>query len=349
MTLSSLLSTLAHGTDLTAEEAQIAFELVMAGEASPVQIAALLMGLRVKGASPEELAGGVRALRGAMIPVIRPGGGNWDSLVDTCGTGGGALTTFNISTAGALVAAAAGARVAKHGNRSFTSKSGSADILEALGVCIDLTPVAMGQVLEEVGIVFMFAPLLHPAMRHAGPVRRELGIPTLMNLLGPLTNPAGVSRQVVGVADPEQRLLVARGLQALGHTHALVVHGAPGLDEISPLGETQVAEVLDGVVREWVIHPEALGLPLATPAEIAGGSPEENAAMVLSVLEGQNRGGARTVTLLNAGAALYVAGQTPDLATGVALAAEAIDAGKARARLDALVEASVRYGAGVSS
>jgi len=342
MTLSTSLLTLAQGQNLSADEAQAAFEAVMAGEASPVQIAALLMGLRVKGATPEELAGGVRALRGAMIPVLRPGGGPWGDLVDTCGTGGGGLTTFNISTAGALVAASAGARVAKHGNRSFSSRSGSADILEALGVRIELTPDEMGRVLDETGIVFMFAPLLHPAMRHAGPVRRELGIPTLMNLLGPLTNPAGVRRQVVGVADPGHRRLVAEGLRALGHVHALVVHGAPGLDEVSPLGETHIAEVRDGEVSEWVIHPRDLGLPLATPEEIAGGSPEENAAVVLGVLEGTNRGGARSVTLLNAAAALYVAGLAADFAEGVARAADAVDRGAARAQLAALVEATHR-------
>jgi len=343
MMLSNVLAQLVRREDLTAEESQAAFDAVMGGHASPVEIAALLMGLRVKGATPEELAGGVRALRGAMIPVIPPSGTPWENLVDTCGTGGGTLTTFNISTAGALVAAAAGARVAKHGNRSFTSKSGSADILEALGVTIQLTPAAMGQILDETGIVFMFAPLLHPAMRHAGPVRRELGIPTLMNLLGPLTNPAGVQRQIVGVADPAHRRLVAEGLRALGHIHALVVHGAPGLDEISPLGETAIAEVHNGEVREWTLHPEEVGLPLAEAHEIAGGTPEENAAVVLAVLEGRNVGGARSVTLLNAGAALYVAGIATDLADGVRKAAEALDQGAARARLDALIRASRRY------
>jgi anthranilate phosphoribosyltransferase len=343
MTLSNVLEQLARGESLTAEDAQAAFDAVMAGEASPVQIAALLMGLRVKGATPEELAGGVRALRGAMIPVTSPSADPWDRLVDTCGTGGGSVTTFNISTAGALVAAAAGARVAKHGNRSFSSKSGSADVLEALGVTIALSPEAMGRVLDEVGIVFMFAPLLHPAMRHAGPVRRELGIPTLMNLLGPLTNPAGVRRQIVGVADPGQRLLVAEGLRALGHTHALVVHGAPGIDEISPLGATAVVEVRDGEVREWSLHPEDVGLPVAQAQEIAGGTPEENAAVILGVLEGRLRGGARSVTLLNAGAALYVAGVASDVGDGVRRAAEVLDHGAARARLEALVHATGRF------
>lgn len=343
MTLSDALVQLAQNQNLSAEEAQRAFRSVMTGEASPVQISALLMGLRVKGATPEELAGGVRALRDAMVPVGSPSGAPWGALVDTCGTGGGTLTTFNISTAGALVASAAGARVAKHGNRSFTSKSGSADVLEALGVNIQLSPEAMGSVLDEVGIVFMFAPLLHPAMRYAGPVRRELGIPTLMNLLGPLTNPAGVTRQVVGVADRGHLRLVAEGLVALGHEHALVVHGEPGMDEISPLGATAIAEVRGGDVNEWTLVPEDAGLPVAQPEEIAGGSPEDNAALILDVLEGRSRGGARTVTLLNAAAALYVGGLAQDLRAAVDLAAQAVDQGAARARLADLVEASNRY------
>jgi anthranilate phosphoribosyltransferase len=346
--LSELLARVAGGEDLDQAGARAAFTHVMAGTATPVQMAALLVGLRVKGHAPSEVAGGVEALRGAMRPVPAPEG---RILVDTCGTGGGGLTTFNISTAAALVASGAAASrdfplaVAKHGNRSFTSRSGSADILEALGVRIELTPEGMGRVLAEVGIVFMFAPLLHPAMRHVGPVRRELGVPTIMNLLGPLTNPAGVRRQVVGVSDPELVPLVVEALSALGHDRALVVHGEPGLDEMSILGATRVAELTGGEVRHRQVTPEAAGLETGTPAEIAGGSPEENARLVLEILEGRVRGGARNVTLLNAAAALEVAGAVESLAEGVAWAAQAVDSGAARDQLEALREGTQREGA----
>jgi len=335
--LPGILSRIAHGHILTVDEAEAAFDQVMAGEASPVQMAALLMGLRARGHAPSEVAGGVRALRRAMVPVasVRQG-----ELVDTCGTGGGQVSTFNVSTAAALVAAGAGVPVAKHGNRSFTSRSGSADVLEALGVRIQLSPGAMGQVLDRAGVVFMFAPLLHPAMRHVGPVRRELAIPTIMNLLGPLTNPAGVRRQVVGVADPELLPLLGEALRTLEHERALVVHGRHGLDEISPLGETEVVELLEGKLDRYIIRPEDLGLPVAAAEEIAGGEPAENAAVIRSVLEGRSVGGARTFVLLNAAAALYVAGLVRDLSGGVRLAAESVDSGAALRALDALVSAS---------
>jgi anthranilate phosphoribosyltransferase len=337
--LAPLVARIAGGHDLTEAEAEAAFRHVMAGTASPVQMAALLVGLRVKGHAPSEVAGGVRALRSAMIPVTAPEG---RVLVDTCGTGGGGITTFNISTAAALVAAGAGVAVAKHGNRSFTSKSGSADVLEALGVVIELSPDAMGRVLAEAGIVFMFAPLLHPAMRHVGPVRRELGVPTIMNLLGPLTNPAGVRRQVVGVSDAALVPLLVDALQALGHERALVVHGEAGLDEVSALGPTTIAELAGGAVRHYEVTPESVGLSRSTPAEIAGGSPEENAAIILDVLEGRNRGGARTVTLMNAAAALLAADAVETLVAGVQRAAESVDSGAARERLEALRKASSR-------
>ncbi|TVR63779.1 MAG: anthranilate phosphoribosyltransferase [Gemmatimonadales bacterium] len=335
--LPEILSRIAHGHILTIDEAEAAFNTVMEGEASPVQMAALLMGLRARGHAPSEVAGGVRALRRAMIPVssVRP-----DELVDTCGTGGGEISTFNVSTAAALVAAGAGVPVAKHGNRSFTSRSGSADVLEALGVRIQLSARGMARVLEEVGIVFMFAPLLHPAMRHVGPVRRELAIPTIMNLLGPLTNPAGVRRQVVGVADAELLPLVGEALRALEHHRAMVVHGRDGLDEVSPLGETEVVELRDGALARYTVHPEDLGLPTAAPEEIAGGEPSENASRIRSVLEGRDRGGARTFILLNAAAALYVAGGTESLDAAVRQAAEAVDTGAALRTLDALVAVS---------
>jgi anthranilate phosphoribosyltransferase len=341
--LGALIARVVSGIDLTGAEAEAAFQRVMAGAASPVQMAALLVGLRAKGHAPSEVAGGVRALRAAMVPVSAPVDGGRPPLIDTCGTGGGGVTTFNISTAAALVAAGAGVRVAKHGNRSFTSRSGSADVLEALGVEIQLTPDAMARVLEEAGIVFMFAPLLHPAMRHVGPVRRELGIPTIMNVLGPLTNPAGVRRQVVGVSDPGLVPLLVDALAALGHEHALVVHGEAGLDEVSALGPTAVAELVGGEVRHYRVTPEELGLERTMPEEIAGGTPEENARIIEELLRGRRGGGARTVTLMNAAAALRVAGVVEDLAEGVERAARAVDSGAALARLEALREASGRY------
>jgi anthranilate phosphoribosyltransferase len=337
MELRDLIAHVTEGSTLSVEEAEAAFGRIMSGEATDVLVAALLAALRTRGHAPAEVAGGVRALRAAMIPVDP---GTRDRLVDTCGTGGGSVTTFNISTAAALVAAAAGARVAKHGNRSFTSKCGSADVLEELGVDIRLSPDAMARVLDRVGIVFMFAPLLHPAMRHVGPVRRELGIPTIMNILGPLTNPAGVDRQVVGVADPDLLPLVVEALRVLGHEHALVVHGLPGMDELSPLGETRVAELRGGEIREYRISPESVGLPRATEEEITGGAPAENARVIERVLLGDDRGGARTATLLNAAGALYVAGLVEGLRAGVERAAEALDSGAASRTLELLQEAS---------
>ena len=291
------------GASLTAEESREAFESVMSGDATAAQVAALLVGLRVKGETAEEVAGAAAAMRAAMVhlPAERP-----EELVDTCGTGGGAVGTFNISTAAALLAAGAGVRVAKHGNRSFTSQCGSADVLEALGVPIEVTVEVMEHALRDAGIVFMFAPLMHPAMRHVGPVRRELGIPTVMNIIGPLANPAGAGRQVVGVADARRVGLIAGALQALGTRHALVVHGEPGMDEISPLGPTQVIEIRDGTATEWTIEPSRFGFTRGREEELTGGSPAENAAAVRAVLEGNGPPTANAAVLLNAAAALYV-------------------------------------------
>jgi anthranilate phosphoribosyltransferase len=248
--------------------------------------------------------------------------------VDTCGTGGGTVSTFNISTAAALVAAGAGARVAKHGNRSFTSRSGSADVLEALGVPLERPAAVMRRALDEAGVVFMFAPLMHPAMRHVGPVRRELAVPTVMNVVGPLANPAMAGRQVVGVAEARRVPLIAGALAALGARHALVVHGAPGMDEVSPLGPTAVVEVRDGALAgEWRIDPGDYGFDGANAADLAGGSPEENAAVIEAVLAGRGAPGARAAVVLNAAAALYVAGVAASYADGVARAARAVDDG----------------------
>jgi anthranilate phosphoribosyltransferase len=291
------------GASLTESESRDAFGAVMQGEATPAQVAALLVGLRVKGETPEEVAGAADALRGAMVRLsaVDPSG-----LVDTCGTGGGAVGTFNISTAAALLAAGMGVRIAKHGNRSFTSQCGSADVLEALGVPIEVSVEVMEHALRDAGIVFMFAPLMHPAMRHVGPVRRELGIPTVMNIVGPLANPACAGRQVVGVADAKRVPLIAGALRTLGAVHALVVHGEPGMDEVSPLGITRVVEIRDGSTTEWTIDPGHYGFSGGVAVELAGGPPFQNAAAVRAVLDGGAPPTAVAAVVLNAAAALYV-------------------------------------------
>tara|TARA_B100000686_G_scaffold65999_1_gene71132 strand:- start:2023 stop:3063 length:1041 start_codon:yes stop_codon:yes gene_type:complete len=334
--LVDLIGKVVEGIRLTATESEAAFDRFMDGSASEIEMAGLLAALRTKGAKHTEIAGGVRALRKAMVPVFSS---EPQRLVDTAGTGGGEVTTFNISTAAALVAAGAGVPIAKHGNRSFTSRSGSADVLEALGVDIDLTPERMGEILEEVGIVFMFAPLLHPAMRHVAPVRRALGITTIMNVLGPLTNPAGALRQVMGVSDPRIRGLVARGLQEIGHLRAFVVHGDPGMDEISPSGVTHISELSDSGILEYHVTPEQLGLEPAALESLAGGEPEHNALVIQQVLEGQE-GGARTAVVVNAAAAIAVADQSTSLQEGVRLAESSIDSGAASDALERLRMAS---------
>lgn len=332
--MSALIAKAVSGRDLSVGETRSAFRSVMAGEASPALVASLLTALQAKGASPAEVAGGVEALAEAMarVPAPRP-----EDLLDTCGTGGGAVSTFNVSTAAALVAAAGGVRVAKHGNRSFTSRCGSADVMEALGVRIDLTPARMAAALAEAGVTFMFAPLLHAAMRHAAPVRKELGFHTIMNLLGPLANPAGAQRQVVGVADPAHLDLVAGGLAELGRRRALVVHGAPGMDEVSPCGPTQVAELRDGRVSSYRVAPEEMGIAPVAPGSLAGGAPDRNANLIRAVLSGRERGGPRSAVVANAAAAFMAAGRAESLREGTVLAARAIDSGAATATLEALV------------
>jgi len=279
---------------------------------------------------PAEVAGGVRALRKAMVPVASKAP---ERLVDTAGTGGGTVTTFNISTAAALVVAGAGVPVAKHGNRSFTSKCGSADVLEALGVRIDLTPERMGEVLEEAGIVFMFAPLLHPAMKHVGPVRRDLGFRTVFNLLGPICNPAGVRRQLIGIYAREWLEPVAHVLADLGTEKAWIVHGSDGLDELSTTGPTRVAMLESGQVAVRDIVPEDVGMPRATLAALKGGTAEDNACAIRDLLGG-TKSAFRDIVLLNSAAALVVAGIASDLRDGVARAAEAIDTGRAASALE---------------
>ncbi len=334
--LGGLIAKAASGQDLSAAEARAAFRCMMAGEASPVRIAALLAALQAKGTVAAEVVGGVEALAEVMVrvPARRPG-----ELVDTCGTGGGRVSTFNVSTAAALVAAAGGVRVAKHGNRSFTSQCGSADVLEALGVAVEISPARMAAALSATGITFMFAPRLHPAMRHAVQVRRELGFHTIMNLLGPLANPAGAQRQVVGVADPAHLELVAGSLAELGRRRALVVHGAPGMDEVSPCGPTMVAEVDRGRVSRYVVEPSEMGVAPAPECELAGGPPSRNAVIVRAVLDGSERGAPRSAALVNAAAAFLVAGEVDSLREGAERAGQAIDSGAAEAKLAALASA----------
>ena len=336
--LPALIARATARTPLDAETAELLFGEVMEGRATPVQVAALLSGMRARGETAGEIAGGVRALRRAMITVSAD---EPAELVDTCGTGGGVVTTFNISTAAAFTAAGAGVRIAKHGNRSFSSRCGSADILEALGVRIELTPEQMSAVLARAGIVFMFAPLLHPAMRHVAPVRRELRMPTVMNLLGPLTNPAHARRQVVGVSDPALLDLVAEALRQLGHIRALVVHGEPGLDELSPIGTTRMLDLRDGVITDSTVDlgTHFRGRTL-DPADLAGGDPAHNARLVLDVLSGTAPDAARAAVVINAAAAIHVSDRVGSLEEGIAAARESIDSGAALEALERLREAS---------
>ncbi|MDD3530758.1 MAG: anthranilate phosphoribosyltransferase [Gallionellaceae bacterium] len=306
---------------------------IMSGEMSPVLIAALITGLRVKKETIGEIAAAATVMREFSTKVEVA---DTAHLVDTCGTGGDTAHTFNISTAAAFVAAAAGARVAKHGGRSVSSKSGSADVLEALGVNIGLAPEGVARAIDTVGLGFMFAPNFHGAMKHAAPVRKELGVRTLFNILGPLTNPAGAPNQVMGVFHPDLVGIQARVLQRLGARHALVVHGREGLDEISIAGETLVGELRDGEVSEYVVHPEQFGLATSSLDGLKVATVEESRAMVLGVLDNV-AGPARDIVLLNAGAAIYAAGLADDLAGGIAKAREAIENGGARAKLEELV------------
>ena len=339
--LQQAIAALADRRSLSEPQTTEVFGAVMRGEATPAQIAALLMGLRVKGETPEEVAGAARALREAMVRVEANGA----HLVDTCGTGGGAVSTFNISTAAAFVAAGAGAVVAKHGNRSFTSQCGSADVLEALGVRISLDATDAARVLREACVTFLFAPNFHPAVKHAGPVRRELGVPTVMNLLGPLANPAGVRRQVVGVADADRAPLMAGALARLGAEHALVVHGRVGMDEIAPQGITDVWEVQTGSVMVWEIDPADHGLAIDDVRGLSGAEPAANAARIERLLsDGRGDPAGLAALLLNAGAAIYVAGLVTSYADGVARAREIVRAGKGREALDRLRRATSTSG-----
>lgn len=318
--------------DLSEAESAEAMELIMSGEATPAQTAGYIVALKVKGETPGEIAGAARVMRAkaTRVPHGRP------LVADTCGTGGGRTKTFNISTAAAFVVAGAGLPVAKHGNRSFTTQCGSADVLEALGVEIQQTPAQVAAAIDRIGIGFLFAPALHGAMKHAAPVRRELGTDTIFNCLGPLSNPAGAQAQVIGVYRPELVPKLAEALARLGCYGALVVHGEGGLDELSIAGPSLVAEVRGGRVRRYEVQPEDAGLPRGDLAELRGGTPEYNAGVITAVLRGERRGPARDVVVLNAGAALYAAGRAGSLAEGARLAGEALDSGRALAMLERL-------------
>jgi anthranilate phosphoribosyltransferase len=336
------LDKLIKGEDLSRAEAQAAMEQILSGHASTEQIAALLIALRIKGETVDEVVGFALAMRRHATPIFPAGRKHPDEvLVDTCGTGGDARGTFNISTAVAFVVAGAGVRVAKHGNRSTGSRCGSADVLEALGVKIELAPERVAESIEQIGIGFLYAPAMHAATRYAIPARRELRVRTVFNLLGPLTNPAGASAQIVGVYDASLTELVAQALGELGVQRALVVHGADGLDEISIGGETSIAELRGGVVRSYTVVPEDFGLRRAPLEAIRGGDAADSAEIIHKVLGRsllyREHGPHREIVLANAAGALVAAGRATDFLDGVRLATESIDCGAARAKLEALV------------
>jgi anthranilate phosphoribosyltransferase len=326
------------GDHLTADHASAVLAEIMEGRTDPVQTGAFLVALRAKGETVPELVGLARTMRSLVTPVES----SRQDLVDTAGTGGGP-STFNVSTTAALVAAGAGCAVAKHGNRSYTSKCGAADILEALGVNIELTPEQVGRCIDEIGFGFMFAPRHHAAMAHFIPARRELGVRTIFNFLGPLTNPAGARRQLIGVSDRRYQETIAEGLLGLGAERAMVVSAEDGLDELSISSRTRVIEVAEGHTEEWFVEPGEFGLGAAELSDVAGGTPEENAAATRAVLGGE-AGPHRDLVLLNAGAAIYVGGKADSLAEGVGKAAEAVDGGSALQLLDRLIATSNELG-----
>ncbi|GGF59568.1 anthranilate phosphoribosyltransferase [Azorhizobium oxalatiphilum] len=332
--LRPLLNKVATGAELTREEASYAFDKMMSGETTPSQMGAFLMGLRVRGETVDEIVGAVSVMRAKMLPVEAPA-----DAVDVVGTGGDASGSYNISTCSAFVVAGAGAPVAKHGNRALSSKSGAADVLMALGVRIDLAPAAISRCVAETGIGFMFAPSHHPAMKHVGPTRVEMGTRTIFNLLGPLSNPAGVKRQMVGVFAKTWISPLAEVLKALGSERAWVVHGSDGLDEITISGTTAVASLEDGRVHTFEIAPEDVGLTRAAPEALRGGDAAHNAEALRAVLDGAP-GAYRDVALMNAGAALLIGGKAKSLKDGVDMARASIDTGAAKARLEHLARVS---------
>ena len=330
----ALIAKVATGASLTREEAASAFNSMMSGEATPSQMGGLLMALRVRGETVDEITGAVTTMRAKMLGVKAP-----PDAIDVVGTGGDASGSFNISTCAAFIAAGAGVPIAKHGNRALSSRSGAADVLQALGVKIDLNSEQVGQCIREAGIGFMFAPAHHPAMKNVGPTRVELGTRTIFNLLGPLSNPASVKRQMVGTFSKHWIVPMAQVLGNLGSECVWVVHGSDGLDEITTAGPTSVAALENGKVRTFEVSPEDAGLPRAKPEALRGGDADANAKALLDVLKGK-AGAFRDVSILNAAAALIVAGKAKDLKAGAALAAKAIDSGEAEGRLDRLIAVS---------
>jgi len=333
--INETLEKVVDGHPVDRAESQAAMAAIMGGECTPAQIGAFLIALRMRGETVDQISGFAEAMRESCVRIRT----KHPDVVDTCGTGGDALDTFNISTAAALVAAAAGVPVAKHGNRSVSSKCGSADVLTELGVRVDLEPVEVEACLDEVGIGFLFAPSHHPAMKHAIGPRRELGMRTVFNVLGPLTNPAGARRQLLGVFDPALTELIAGTLRELGSEHAVVVHGLDGLDELSTLGPTRISELRDGEVRTYAVAPEQFGLHRAEALDLAGGEPEQSAQVLLRSLSGEACP-QRDIVALNAGGAIYVGGRADSIEDGIVVAQEAIASGAALATLDRLREMS---------
>jgi anthranilate phosphoribosyltransferase len=333
--IAGLIDKLTRHEDLTSDEAAAAMAEVMEGRSAPAHIAGLLIGLAMKGERPAEIVGLAQTMRASAVPLSR----RHDDVFDTCGTGGDRSGTFNISSCAALVVAACGVRVAKHGNRSVSSLSGSADVFEALGVRVTAPAAVVERCLSEAGVGFFFAPTFHPSMRHANQVRKDLGVRTAFNLLGPLTNPAGATRQIVGVPRPELTELLARSLLLLGSDRAWVVHGADGIDEISTAGYTKVSECRQGMVHTFYLHPADVGLPKTSLSALKGGDAQENARIIRRVLDGE-RGAPRDVVLLNAGAGLLIAGLVSSVQDGIARAAQAIDSGDAAKTLDRLIALS---------
>jgi anthranilate phosphoribosyltransferase len=344
------ISQLLDNQSLTAEQAEAVMDQIMTGETTPAQIGGFLVALRVKGETVDEITGCARAMRRAAVRVVprQNSALGQCALIDTCGTGGDGSGTFNISTTTAFVAAGAGLRVAKHGNRSISSRSGSADVLTALGVNLDLAPEQIAGCLDETGIGFLYAPKLHPAMRYAIGPRRELGVRTVFNVLGPLTNPAGAQAQILGVYDPALTEIMARVLRDLGSRAAYVVHGHGGLDELTTTGPNRVSSFGLGGKEDVVtktLDPQTLGLPLARPEDLLGGEPEENARITRDVLSSRDRGPRRDVVLLNAAAALHVGGLADDLESGLTLAQASIDSGAAQHTLEAMIAYTTAVGA----
>jgi len=350
--ITEAVRTLIDRTDLTRIEAAAAMEAIMSGAATNAQIAAFLTALRMKGETVEELIGFAQVMRQKAVKVRTQGadlvaqtGTDREMLIDTCGTGGDASGTFNVSTATAFVVAGAGLKVAKHGNRSVSSLCGSADVVETLGINLELTPAKVARCVDEAGIGFLYAPLLHTAMKHVMAARREMGIRTVFNMLGPLTNPAGANAQVIGVYSETLTEPLARVLAELGTFRAFVVHGADGLDEISNTGESRISEVHEGVVRNSRVRPEDFGMPRASIGDLQGGDREENARIIRDLLAGE-QGPRRDIVLMNAAAALLMGAKARDLKEGVGLAAQSIDSGAAARKLSTLVELSQKLAAG---